>query len=176
MVTFDTKSLLERAKRNYEKAWVESAALLDKDGKKFKLDPTKGTSHPVYQFMQEARDVLIKLGFEELVLPIFVDEDEIYKEYGSEAALILDRLFYTAELPRPDIGISAKKIELIKEIIPGFENIDGLQALLRAYKKGEIEADNFLEAMCDKLGISPPSAASVVDQVFPEFKQLKPVP
>nr|MDO8117415.1 O-phosphoserine--tRNA ligase [Candidatus Sigynarchaeota archaeon] len=168
MVTFDTKQLLERAKRNYEKTWEESAALLDKTGSKFKLDPTKGTSHPVYHVIQEARNALITLGFEELVLPIFVDEDEIYKEYGSEAALILDRLFYTAELPRPDIGISSKKIEQIKEIIPGFEDIDGLQALLRSYKKGEIEADNFLEAMCEKLGLSPTGAAYVVDQVFPE--------
>lgn len=176
MVKFDINSLLDAAKRNYEKAWNDSAKLLQVEGSKFKLDPSRGVAHPIYDFVQEARSALISLGFEEIVLPIFVSEDEIYKEYGPEAALITDRIFYTAELPRPDIGISQKKMDMIAQIVPGFEKSDELQKMFKAYKKCEIEADDFLEAMVDRLEITPSEAANVIDKVFPEFKQLKPVP
>ncbi|HME56600.1 MAG TPA: O-phosphoserine--tRNA ligase [Candidatus Lokiarchaeia archaeon] len=176
MVKFDINSLLDAAKRNYEKAWNDSAKLLPADGNQFTLDPTRGASHPIYDFIQEARTALISLGFEEIVLPIFVSEDEIFKEYGPEAALITDRIFYTAELPRPDIGISQKKMDMMVQIVPGFEKFDELQKMFKAYKKCEIEADDFLEAMVDRLEITQSEASSIIDKVFPEFKQLKPVP
>nr|MDO8086854.1 O-phosphoserine--tRNA ligase [Candidatus Sigynarchaeum springense] len=176
MVKFDTNSLLEAAKRNYERAWNESAKLLEKDGTKFTLDPARGSAHPIYSFIQDARHALISLGFEEIVLPIFVDEDEIYKEYGPEAALITDRIFYTAELPRPDIGISQKKMDHIKLLVPKFDKFDVLQKLFKAYKKNEIEADDFLDEMVKQLGVSPSEAADIIDKVFPEFKNIQPVP
>lgn len=176
MAKFDINSLLDAAKRNYEKAWNDSAKLLQVEGSKFNLDSSRGASHPIYAFAQEARKALISLGFEEIVLPIFVNEDEIYKEYGPEAALITDRIFYTAELPRPDIGISQKKIDMIKEIVPGFSTSDELQKMFKAYKKCEIEADDFLDVMVEKLGVTASEAADIIDKVFPEFKQLKPVP
>ncbi|NMC06999.1 MAG: O-phosphoserine--tRNA ligase [Candidatus Lokiarchaeota archaeon] len=176
MVKFDVNALLEAAKRNYEKAWNDSAKLLEKEGKKYTIDPTRGAPHPIYDFIQEARQALISLGFEEIVLPIFVDEEEIYKEYGPEAALITDRIFYTAELPRPDIGISQKKMDHIKSLVPKFENFDALQKLFKAYKKCEVEADDFLEEMVKQLGVSPSEAADIIDKVFPEFKNIQPVP
>ncbi|MEX2684775.1 MAG: O-phosphoserine--tRNA ligase [Candidatus Sigynarchaeota archaeon] len=176
MVKFDINSLLEAAKRNYERAWNESAKLLEKEGTKFKLDPARGSPHPIYSFIQEARQALISLGFEEVVLPIFVDEEEIYKEYGPEAALITDRIFYTAELPRPDIGISTKKMDHIKMLVPKFDKFDDLQKLFKAYKKNEIEADDFLDEMVKQLGVSPSEAADIIDKVFPEFKNIQPVP
>ena len=176
LVKFDIIDLLESSKEDYEKTWRDAAGLLEKEGRKFSLDTSKGRAHPIYEFISEARQALISLGFEELVLPIFVDEDEIYKEYGSEAALILDRLFYLAELPRPDIGISSKKIEAIKKILPKFKRIDLLQALFKDYKKGTVEADDFIEEMAARLSIDPSDAALVIDKVFPEFKKLKPIP
>lgn len=176
MAKFDIEGLLEDDKKDQEKAWLESAKLLEKDGSKFSLNKTRGVSHPIYDFIQGARKVLISMGFEETVLPIFVDESDIYKEYGSEAALILDRVFYTAELPRPDIGISNKKIEQIKEIIPGFKNFNGLKDIFKRYKKGTVEADDFLEVMVEELELTVSQASEIVDKVFPEFKQQKPIP
>nr|MDO8110443.1 O-phosphoserine--tRNA ligase [Candidatus Sigynarchaeota archaeon] len=176
MVKFDINNLLDAAKRNYEKAWNDSAKLLETDGTKYALDPSRSASHPIYDFIQEARKALLSLGFEEIVLPIFVDEDEIYKEYGPEAALITDRIFYTAETPRPDIGISQKKMDQIKEIVPLFAKFEDLQKMFKAYKKCEIEADDFLDEMVGRLGVTPSEAADIIDKVFPEFKQQKPVP
>ncbi len=176
MVKFDANALLEAAKRNYEKAWNDSAKQLEKEGTKFVLDASRGQAHPIYNFIQEARIALISLGFEEIVLPIFVDEEEIYKEYGPEAALITDRIFYTAELPRPDIGISQKKMDHVRSLVPKFDNFDGLQKLFKAYKKNEVEADDFLDEMVKQLGVSPSEAADVIDKAFPEFKNIQPVP
>ena len=106
---FDIEKIKSEAKENYEKAWLETKNLLTLEGNVFNLQK-KGKSHPVQDFITQARDMMISLGFEEIILPMFVEENEIYKQYGPEAALILDRLFYIAGLPRPEIGISKEKI------------------------------------------------------------------
>ncbi|MBD3341737.1 MAG: O-phosphoserine--tRNA ligase, partial [Candidatus Lokiarchaeota archaeon] len=111
----------------------------------------------------------------ELLLPMFVEEDEIFKQYGPEAALILDRLFYLAGLPRPDIGISIEKIEAIKAIVPSFDMVDRLKKIFRRYKKGEIEADDLIETFMKELDLGESQASEIIDKIFPELKKLKPI-
>ncbi|MHA1683708.1 MAG: O-phosphoserine--tRNA ligase [Promethearchaeota archaeon] len=176
MVKFDLNEILESSKENFERTWEETANLLERKGTKFSLDTKKGKTHPVYDFINEARKILVHLGFEEIVLPMFVDEEDIYKEYGSEAALILDRVFYLAELPRPDIGLSNKKIDHVRRIVPRFTQFAELKKILKEYKIGKIEADDFLEVMVDRMDITQGEASGIVDHVFPEFKELKPIP
>ena len=135
------KKLLTQAKAIYEQAWLDSKKYLKLEGNLFNLKP-KGKAHPLREMIEESRTALIGLGFEELILPMFVDEEDVYKEYGPEAALILDRLYYLAELPRPDIGVSQQKIEQIQHIVPGFDKMKDMQGIFRRYKKGEIEADD----------------------------------
>ena len=172
---FDIEKIKRDAKANYEKAWLETKTLLKLEGKIFNLQK-KGSSHPVQEFIAEARKSMIVLGFEELILPMFVEEDEVYKQYGPEAALILDRLFYIAGLPRPDIGISKEKIQDIRAIIPDFNKIDVIQNIFREYKKGEIEADDLIEVFLEKLSINESEASEIIDKVFPELKNLRPIP
>jgi len=160
------KRILAEAKADYEKAWIESKNYLTMEGHLFDLQP-QGKAHPLMDFMDQARNAMIKLGFEELVLPMFVEENEVYKEYGPEAALILDRLYYLAELPRPDIGVSQQKISQIKEIVPEFDKIKELQGIFRRYKKCEIEADDLLEVMVTELGLEEQHASGIIDHVFP---------
>jgi O-phosphoseryl-tRNA synthetase len=99
----------------------------------------------------------------------------VVKQYGPEARVILDRAFYLAELPRPDIGLSEKRIAQVKEIVQEID-IENLQTILRNYKKGEIEADNLIEELIAKLGITDYQATELMDKVFPEIKDLQPVP
>ena len=172
---FDVDQIKRETKRNYEKAWLDTKRLLKLKGQLFTLEK-KGRSHPIYDFISEARIKMISLGFEELVLPMFVEEDEVYKQYGPEAALILDRLFYLGGLPRPDIGISKEKINEIKSIIPNFDKIDILQKIFRDYKKGEIEADDLIETFIDEINIKENEATEIIDKIFPELKALKPIP
>ncbi len=172
---FDTEQIKRNAKSSYEKAWLETKSLLKLKGSYFELQKG-GKSHPVFDFITEARKKMIGLGFEELILPIFVEEEEIYKQYGPEAALILDRLFYVAGLPRPDIGISNEKINKINNIIPNFDKVDVLKEIFRDYKKGEIEADDLIEKFIEKLEVEESTATEIIDKIFPELKKLKPIP
>ncbi|MFO8018267.1 MAG: O-phosphoserine--tRNA ligase [Promethearchaeia archaeon] len=172
---FDVENIKLDAKKDYEKAWLETRDLLDLKGEYFSLvDKTK--AHPVQRFIHEARDEMLDLGFEELILPMFVDEKEVYKQYGPEAALILDRLFYLAGLPRPDIGISKEKINALQKIISNFNKIDELKKIFREYKKGDIEADDLIESFMNRLDMKEEQASKIIDKIFPELKDLKPIP
>ncbi|MHA1250760.1 MAG: O-phosphoserine--tRNA ligase [Candidatus Helarchaeota archaeon] len=168
------KKILESAEKDYEKAWVESATLLEKKGKKFKLQK-KGKAHPLYEFIQKARLLMIDLGFEEIVLPMIIEASHVYREYGPEAPLILDRLFYLAGLPRPDIGLSGEKEELIRQIV-GDVDFEVLKQILREYKIGKIEADDLVENFVIRLKIKEEDATRIIEDVFNEFKTLKPIP
>ena len=172
---FDVEEIKREAKINYEKAWQETKNLLTLKGNFFNLEK-KGKSHPTQDFISDARKKMIALGFEEMVLPMFVEEEDVYKQYGPEAALILDRLFYLAGLPRPDIGISNEKISAIKKIVANFDKIDVLKQIFRDYKKGDIEADDLIEAFIEKLEVEESQASEIIDKIFPELKNLKPIP
>jgi len=172
---FETEKIKHESKINYEKAWLETKNLLKLKGNYFNL-VKKGKSHIVNDFIFDARKKMLSLGFEELVLPMFVEESEIYKQYGPEAALILDRLFYLAGLPRPDIGISKEKINFLMKIIPNFNKIDVLKNIFRSYKKGEIEADDLIETFIERLKVEETEATEIIDKIFPELKNLKPIP
>ncbi|MHA1150917.1 MAG: O-phosphoserine--tRNA ligase [Promethearchaeota archaeon] len=172
---FDTDKIKRKARINYEKAWNDTKNLLKLKGNLFSLEK-KGKSHPVQDFISEARKKMIALGLEELILPMFIEENEIYKQYGPEAVLILDRLFYVAGLPRPDIGISNEKIDKLKEIVPNFDKLEELKIIFRRYKKGDIEADDLIEVFLEELQIEESQATEIIDKIFPELKDLKPIP
>jgi len=172
---FDIEKINRESKANYEIAWLKTANLLKLKGAYFSLQKN-GSSHIVNDFIFEARKKMISLGFEELILPMFVDEQDVYKQYGPEAVLILDRLFYLAGLPRPDIGVSNEKLEMIREILPDFNKLDILKQIFRDYKKGDIEADDLIETFLDRLNINESEASAIIDNIFPELKQLKPIP
>jgi len=172
---FDVEKIKREAKNDYEKAWLNTKNLLELEGEYFKLEK-KGKAHPTQEFIFDARKQMLALGFEELVLPMFVEEVEVYKQYGPEAALILDRLFYLAGLPRPDIGISNEKIASIKKVIPNFDKIEELKNIFRDYKKGDIEADDLIEVFIEKLNMVESQASEIIDKIFPELKKLKPIP
>ncbi len=169
------KKILAQASEDYEQAWLDSKEYLQMEGNVFTLQ-NQGKPHPLRQFIEESRNALINMGFEELVLPMFVHEDDVYKEYGPEAALILDRLYYLAGLPRPDIGVSKDKIKAIQTIEPEFQSVDKLQDIFRRYKKGEIESDDLIEIIVSELKMEEHKATKIIDEVFPEFKNLEPVP
>jgi O-phosphoseryl-tRNA synthetase len=172
---FDFKKIYRESLLDYEKAWRESKNLLKLRGNLFKLEK-KGKSHIISEFMGFAKEKMINLGFEEVILPMFVEEEDIYKQYGPEAVLILDRVFYLAGLPRPDIGISNDKIQKLNSIIPNFTKISELQNIFRRYKKGEIEADDLIEIFTEELNIAESKATEMIEKVFPELKELKPIP
>lgn len=129
--------------------------------------------HPVMDLADKFRKVLLDLGFEEMINPSIVSEEDVYKQYGSEAPLILDRSFYLAGLLRVDLGISEEMMTEIKKI--GDINIAELQKIFREFKEAKIEADNLIEEMVKQLKIKTEQAIEILT-LFPGLKDLKPVP
>jgi O-phosphoseryl-tRNA synthetase len=173
MATFDTGEIKSRAKSNFTDAWIATAKLIP-TGTKISLTK-KGKLHLVRELIQTSRQILLNLGFDEVENLTLLPDSDVVKQYGPEARVILDRAFYLAELPRPDIGLSEKRITQLKKIAEKID-IEKLQTILRNYKKGEIEADNLIEELIAKLGITDYQATELMDKVFPEIKELQPVP
>jgi O-phosphoseryl-tRNA synthetase len=173
MAAFDTGEIKSKAKSNFTDAWIATAKLIP-TGTKISLT-RKGKPHLVRELIQKSRQILLNLGFDEVENLTLLPDSDVVKQYGPEARVILDRAFYLAELPRPDIGLSAKRIAEIKKIAEEMD-IEKLQTILRNYKKGEIEADNLIEELIAGLGITDYQATELMEKVFPEIKELQPVP
>jgi len=179
MGLFDPKDILKRVKEEgFEKVWRESANLFPKPIEhEIKTPVTKGASHPLYDLIQRLRTAFLNLGFNEFFNPVILEETEIYKQYGPEAPIILDRCYYLATLPRPDIGLGKAKLEKMKKL--GVEvtetKVLNLQKVFRDYKKGKIDSDDLVEKIADSIGVSDTVAMRVISDIFPEFKSLLPV-
>lgn len=174
------EEILKRVEREgFEPVWRESANLIPKPRRRLELVFGKrGVSHPLFDLLQKMRQSFLDLGFMEVLNPVIVDETEVYKHYGPEAPVILDRCYYLATLPRPDIGLSKAKCEKIERrgVELTQEKITALQRVLRNYKRGEIASDDLVEKISDALNIPDSTAMLILSEVFPEFAALKPEP
>jgi len=175
MVRLKVREILKAAEEDYEKAWKETAKILPLKKRGFKLQKRE-KPNPIFELVERARHLLLKMGFEETELPLIAEEADVKRQYGPEANIILDRCFYLAKLPRPEIGLDNKRIIEIRRIAPTFDKIETLRVLLRRYKEGHVEADNLIEAMVTELNIKEEEASAILDKVFPELKALKPIP
>jgi O-phosphoseryl-tRNA synthetase len=173
MTSFDIKRIIEESKKDFEKVWLETSKSIPRDTH-IKIKG-KGESHPVRDMIQKSREILMGLGFDEVENKTLLSDADIYKEYGPEAPVILDRVFYLAKMPRPDIGLSKDKINQIEKVIGKFDT-EALQEILRSYKKGQIESDDFVEEFTKKMRIRADQTTEILEKVFLEFKKLKPHP
>lgn len=136
-----------------------------------------GKSHMLYDTVAQLRQAYLNLGFNEAVNPVFIEEDHIYKQFGPEAPAVLDRCFYLAGLPRPDIGIGMDKVEKIEEIGVNLkeEKLNNLKNVFRGYKKGDISGDDLVLEVSKALEVSDDVGLRVLEKFFPEIRELKPV-
>ncbi len=171
---FDTRKIKEEAKKDYETAWLETAGLIEKDGQLFSLKG-KGKPNELQELIAKTRHALLQLGFTEVTVPMIIDKKEVFAQFGPEAPVILDRLFFLAGLDRPDIGISQKKLQDIRKVVPKFYRAKELQGIFRRYKGGAISADDLLEVLVKELGLKEEQASGILS-LFPEFRKLEPVP
>ncbi|MBU3958098.1 MAG: O-phosphoserine--tRNA ligase [Nanoarchaeota archaeon] len=169
----DIRQIKKSAKQDFEKTWTESSKLLPHDTE-INLKGKKGEEHPFGRMVNKLRNALLETGFDETENFTILPEEDVYKQYGPEAAVILDRAFYLAKLPRPDIGVSKEKTAQVGKII-GESKIEKLKEIFRLYKKGGIESDNLTEELMNRLGIKIGQADFIIS-LFPEFKNLKPAP
>lgn len=174
------KEIIRLAKKDFEKAWVETAATLKKphhDDEYPRLYLKTGKSHMLYNTIWELRQAYLQLGFDEIVNPLFIEDDQIYRQFGPETPAVLDRCFYLAGLPRPDIGLGMDKIAKIEELGVALdeEKIQNLKDVFRSYKKGETSGDDLVQDLSIALNVNDESGLRVLEKVFPELRQLKPI-
>ena len=172
MSVFDISEIKSRAKTDFTAAWIATAKLVPA-GTEVPLT-SKGRPHPVMELIERSRRILLDLGFDEVENLTILPDSDVVKQYGPEARVILDRCFYLAELPRPDIGLGARRMAHVRRIAEEAD-IEKLQAILRKYKKGEIEADDLTEELMAGLRITDYQATELLEKVFPEVRKLQPV-
>jgi O-phosphoseryl-tRNA synthetase len=173
-VKWNSKEIVKKAKADFEGTWRETGKLIPTS--KIKRKPGKGKANVVFETLQKLRDAYVKLGFEEEVNPIYIEDKEIRRQFGPEGYAVLDRCYYLGGLPRPDIGLSMEKINALENLGIVVKEKDTLQEILHRYKKGEFGGDDLVYKMAKSLGISDSLASKALERVFPEFKALKPKP
>jgi len=173
----DVKKIRELSEKDFEKAWIETADLLPKKGE-ISLRKKRGEPSVMRDMAQKIREALLSMGFDEMENRHVLDEADVYKQYGPESPVILDRCFYLAALPRPELGISKEKEAIIQKIDSTFTNEkkEKLAEILRRYKSGDLEGDDFVDALVQGLGWKEEQATAVMDKAFPELRKIRPVP
>jgi len=174
MATFDIRKIRAKAEKDYERAWLETSEQIEKYGKLLNLTDRR-RPHAIFELILKVRQALLEMGFEEVMLPTIVEQGEVFTQYGPEAPVILDRVFFLAGLDRPDIGLSKRRMQQIQKIIPRFKDFKHLQDIFRRYKRGKISPDDFVETMVRELKIEESKATALIS-LFKELKELKPVP
>lgn len=174
------KEILKLAKRDFEKAWVETGLNLKKphhDDEYPRLHLKTGQTHPLNDTIAKLRQAYLMLGFTETTNPLFIEEDHIYRQFGPEAPAVLDRCFYLAGLPRPDIGIGMDKIERIEGLGVSLDEdkIQSLKEVFRSYKKGNTSGDDLVQDVSTALEVKDEAGLRVLERVFPELKELAPI-
>jgi len=177
-VKLNLKEIMEKADADFEKAWRETGSMVGGKGALARGAGAKGSTHLLVETANLLRGIYLELGFSEAVNPMIIDEADIYKQYGHEAPAILDRCYYLAALPRPDIGMGADKVKAIGELggPTDKESLAKLGAIFHDYKKGKIDGDDLVERMADSMGIPDEIALKVMNGAFPEFRKLEPEP
>lgn len=175
MATWDHREIVKKAKKDFEGAWEETADLIpEKTPERFKGKVQKGNPHVIYDTVAKLREAYLALGFDEYINPVFIEDTQVHKQFGPEAPAVLDRCYFLAGLPRPDVGLGDDRIEKIKAL--GAKDVDkaALQGTLHSYKKGEFGGDDLVLKISEALGISDTLATRVLQEVFPEYAALKP--
>ncbi len=175
MGRWNAKKITKEAKSDFEGTWEATKDLVTKAvSKKIDKTPKPGSPNIIFETSSKLRKIYLELGFDEIINPLFIEDTEVHKQFGPEAVAVLDRVYFLGGLPRPDIGISDKRFkELEKYRLSPSKDV--IQQVLRRHKTGELDGDGLLADLAIALGTDDTSALKVINEVFPEFKDLKPV-
>jgi O-phosphoseryl-tRNA synthetase len=176
---FDPSQIKEAAQVDFDETWQQGREYLGKPSLNERYPRNSysyGAAHPIFDTIQKLREAYIRLGFSEAMNPVMVEAQDVYRQFGSEALAVLDRCFYLAGLPRPDIGISDERIAEINSLLGrvlSVEEVEAFRQILHSYKKGKVEGDDLVQEIAKALNAHDALISTVLEKVFPEFKGLK---
>lgn len=176
---FDPAQIREAALADFDHAWQQGREYLGKpplNERYPRRTCSYGTPHPIFDTIHRLREAYLRLGFSEAMNPVMVEAQEVYKQFGSEALAVLDRCFYLAGLPRPDIGISDERIAQINKMLGrdlSADEVEAIRQILHGYKKGKVEGDDLVQEISKSIGAPDALVSTILENVFPEFRELK---
>lgn len=179
---FDPKEIKKLAGDDFERAWTDGKRYVarQKADERFpKMSIGLGRTHPIFDTVQRLRMAYTNLGFEEMINPLIISDEHVYRQFGGEAMAVLDRCFYLAGLPAPNVGISDERISKMNELFGkklSEDDVETVRKIFHGLKKGEIEGDDLVFEVSKALDVPDSKVVSVFDEVFPEFKDLLPIP
>ena len=177
---FDARKYRKFVEKDFEEAWRKGREILSPKNPNLlypRYGYIHGEEHPLFRTINDLRKAYLALGFKEVVNPLIVEDMHVKRQFGKEALAVLDRCFYLASLPKPNIGISKEKVARIGGIIDrGVTNseVSSLQRIFHSYKKGKIDGDDLSFEIAKTLNIDDITAVRILDEVFPEFKEISP--
>ncbi len=175
---FDAEYYRDLAEKDFELAWQKGTEVLGKKSLNEEYPRfhfSFGREHPLFSTIQKLREAYLRLGFSEVVNPLIVEDTHVRKQFGREALAVLDRCYYLATLPKPNIGISSEKVSMLKNIVSVDDrDIEKLREVFHKFKKGKIDGDDLSYEVAKALKVDDSVAVKVLNEVFPEFKELKP--
>ncbi len=177
---FDAEEWKNLSRKEFETAWHRGPEVLTPPGVGGSYPRNRycrASPHPVFGTVQRLREVYLSMGFSEMANPVMIEEKDVYRQFGPEASAVLDRVFYLGGLPRPNVGIAKKQLDRIagilgREITSEVE--ESLRETLHAYKRSEIDGDDLMHEMAVVLEADDALAVRILDDVFPEFRELAP--
>jgi len=175
MASWNAKEIVKAAKRDFESAWKGTGELVSKGRGVIGRVRMEGRGGIVFSTVERLRKAYLDMGFEEVINPVFLEDTEVRKQFGPEALAVLDRCYYVGGLPRPDIGISEATLERLRALGLKAEK-RSLQEVLRRYKTGELSGDDLVYELAHAMDAEHEKALEAIDKVFPEFKELRPLP
>jgi O-phosphoseryl-tRNA synthetase len=174
--------ILRIKQKSFEAAWKYGGELLDDrstyDLRRIADAASPGKPHPLNDLIEKMRQRLLFLGFDEVINETIFPQEDVLKQWGPTGYAILDRCYYLAALPRPDVGLSSQKQAAIRSFdidLPP-EKVAALQLTLHKLKTGELEGDELIREIGKELDIADDRAVEIFEKVFDEFKELKPIP
>lgn len=180
IMKFDIEEFRQRRKTDFEGAWHAGPAVITSPASA-EMYPRytykRAKVHPIFDTIARLRAAYLSMGFDEAMVPVFIDEQDVYRQFGPEAAAVLDRVYYVGGLPRPNVGISRERLEAIAGItgVPVDAAIEEkLKKCLHGYKKGKFDGDDLTHEMSVALCVDDGVVVHILDTVFPEFRDLAP--
>ena len=159
---FDPSPIKEAARKDFDTAWQQGREYLGKPSINERYPRNSysyGAAHPIFDTIQRLREAYLRLGFSEAMNPVMVDAQDVYRQFGSEALAVLDRCFYLAGLPSPDIGMSDERIAQVNDLLGrelSAEEVEAFRQILHGYKKGKVEGDDLVAEIAKALDAMMP--------------------
>jgi len=115
---FNPDEIKEATKKDFDTAWNEGKKYIINPGLNEKYPRVSlkyGKPHPVFDTIQRLREAYMRMGFEEFMNPIIIEDRDVHKQFGYEALAVLEATKSVANKIRQKSGLIHDGAELAQK-------------------------------------------------------------